>query len=258
MAQTQKMKTAENIISYKGKKKIICLTSYNYLFAKLVDETGLVDIILVGDSMNEVLFGERNTTTIPLDIMIWCARSVRKAVKNSMVVFDMPFGTFYTKEIALQNVVKVIKETDVDAVKIEGGKDKAEIIEAITQIGIPVMGHVGLLPQRVRFSGYKKQGKTEESAKAISEDAKAVEGAGAFSVVLEAVEENLAERITKTLKIPTIGIASGEKCDGKIAVLEDIVGLTQPPPKHVKQYENLAEKIINAVIKYAKENGEVK
>lgn len=249
------MRTTENIVSYKGKKKIICLTAYNYLFAKLIDQTELVDIILVGDSMNEVLFGERNTTTISLDVMIWCARSVRKAVKNSMVVFDMPFGTFHTKDAALQNVVRIIKETDVDAVKIEGGKDKTEIIDAIVKIGIPVMGHIGLLPQRVRITGYRKQGKTEESAKSIIDDAKAVEEAGAFSVVLEAVDEKLAEKITQSIKIPTIGIASGEKCDGKIAVLEDILGITQPPPKHIKPYDNLAERIIEAVKKYATENG---
>lgn len=245
------MKTAEDIVSYKGKKKIICLTSYNYLFAKLVDETQLVDIILVGDSMNEVLFGERNTTTISFDVMIWCARSVRKAVKNAMVVFDMPFGTFYTKEAALKNAIRVIKETDVDAVKIEGGKDKADIIESLVRNGVPVMGHVGLLPQRVRITGYKKQGKTEESASVIFSDAKSVEEAGAFSVVLEAVEEKLAESITKELKIPTIGIASGESCDGKIAVLEDILGLTHPPPKHIKPYDNFAERVRQAVLRYA-------
>ncbi len=251
MAQTKNMITALDILSYKNKKKIICITAYNYLFAKLVDEVGLVDIILVGDSMNEVLFGERNTTTIPLDVMIWCARSVRKAVKNSMVVFDMPFGTFYTKEVAMENVVKIIKETDVDAVKIEGGKDKAEIIEAIVKMGIPVMGHIGLLPQRVRITGYKKQGKTEESASIITEDAVAVENGGAFSVVLEAVDENLAEKITQRLSIPTIGIASGKKCDGKIAVLEDILGLSLNTPKHIRSYDKVAERVIEAVKRYA-------
>ena len=247
------MKTAQDIINLKGKKKIICLTSYTYLFAKIVDETGLVDVILVGDSMNEVLFGERNTTTIPLDIMIWCARSVRKAVKNAIVVFDMPFGTFHTPEKALESVLKIVKECDPDAVKLEGGKNMAETINNIVNMGIPVMGHVGLLPQRVRITGYKKQGKTEESAKEIFEDAKAVEESGAFSVVLESVEDNLAKKITETLKIPTIGIASGEFCDGKIAVLEDILGLTQPPPKHIKPYDNLAQRIYEAVLKFAKD-----
>ncbi len=247
--------TAEKICSLKGVRRINCLTAYNYLFAKIIDETGLIDIILVGDSMNEVIFGERNTTTIPLDIMIWCAKSVRRAVKNAMVVFDMPFGTFYSKEEALKNVVKIIKETDVDAVKIEGGKDKADIIKEIVNMGIPVMGHVGLLPQRVRITGYKKQGKTEESVKLIFEDSKAVEEAGAFSVVLEGIEENLAGRITRELKIPTIGIASGPMCDGKIAVLEDILGLTQPTPKHIKPYDNLALRIKEIVKKYASENG---
>ncbi|GBD02884.1 3-methyl-2-oxobutanoate hydroxymethyltransferase [bacterium HR19] len=245
------MRTAQEIVNLKGKKKIICLTSYSYLFAKIVDETGLVDVILVGDSMNEVWFGERNTTTIPLDVMIWCARSVRKAVKNAMVVFDMPFGTFWSKEVALKNVVKIVKEADPDAVKIEGGKDVSEIIREIVKIGVPVMGHIGLLPQRARITGYKKQGKEEESAKRIFEDALSVEESGAFSVVLESVETELAKKITQSLKIPTIGIASGPYCDGKIAVLEDIVGLTQPPPKHVKPYDNLAEKIYNAVVKYA-------
>ncbi len=245
------MRTAQEIVNLKGKKKIICLTSYSYLFAKIVDETGLVDVILVGDSMNEVWFGERNTTTIPLDVMIWCARSVRKAVKNAMVVFDMPFGTFWSKEVALKNVVKIVKEADPDAVKIEGGKDVSEIIKEIVKIGVPVMGHIGLLPQRARITGYKKQGKEEESAKRIFEDALCVEESGAFSVVLESVESELAKKITQSIKIPTIGIASGPYCDGKIAVLEDIVGLTQPPPKHIKPYDNLAEKIYNAVIKYA-------
>ncbi len=249
------MRTATDIVKLKGQKKIIALTSYTYLFAKIVDELSVVDIILVGDSMSQVLFGERTTATIPLDIMIWCAKSVRKAVKNAMLVFDMPFGTFYSKEVALQNVIKVVKETDVDAVKIEGGSEKEEIISEIVELGVPVMGHIGLLPQKVRISGYKKQGKTEDSAKKILEDARAVEQAGAFTVVLEAVEENLSERITKELKIPTIGIASGDKCDGKIAVLEDIVGLTQPPPKHIKPYDNLAQKIKEIVINYAKENG---
>lgn len=249
------MRTAEEIKALKGKKKIICLTSYSYLFAKIVDETGLVDIILVGDSMNEVWFGERTTNTIPLEVMMWCARSVRKAVKNAFVVFDMPFGTFHSKDVALKSVVEIIKYTDVDAVKLEGGEDKAETIEGIVKMGIPVMGHIGLLPQRVRITGYKKQGRTEESAIMIERDAEAVESAGVFSVVLEAVEEKLAEKITKTLSIPTIGIASGNSCDGKIAVLEDIVGLTQPPPKHIKQYDNLAQRIYEAVVKYAQENG---
>jgi len=120
-------------------------------------------------------------------------------------------------------------------------------------MGIPVMGHVGLLPQKVRITGYKKQGKTEQSAKEIFEDAKAVEESGAFSVVLESVEENLAKKITESLKIPTIGIASGEFCDGKIAVLEDIIGLTQPPPKHIKPYDNIAQRIYEAVVKFAKD-----
>lgn len=247
------MKTVQNIVSLKGERKIICLTSYTYLFAKIVDETGLVDIILVGDSMNEVLFGERTTTTIPLDVMIWCARSVRKAVKNAFLVFDMPFGTFHTEKVALDSVVKVVKECDPDAVKIEGGKNMAEIIKKIVNMGIPVMGHVGLLPQKVRITGYKKQGKTEQSAKEIFEDAKAVEESGAFSVVLESVEENLAKKITESLKIPTIGIASGEFCDGKIAVLEDIIGLTQPPPKHIKPYDNIAQRIYEAIVKFAKD-----
>ena len=249
------MKTAQDIKALKGKRKIICLTSYSYLFAKIVDETGLVDLILVGDSMNEVWFGERTTNTIPLEVMLWCARSVRKAVKNALVVFDMPFGTFHSKDVALNSVVQIIKQTDVDAVKLEGGEEKAEIIREIVEMGIPVMGHVGLLPQRARITGYRKQGKTEESARKLYIDAKAVESAGAFSVVLEAVEEKLAEKITQDVSIPTIGIASGDSCDGKIAVLEDIVGLTQPPPKHIKPYDNLAEKIYEAVVKFAKENG---
>lgn len=247
------MKTAQDIKSLKGKRKIICLTSYSYLFAKIVDETGLVDLILVGDSMNEVWFGERTTNTIPLEVMLWCARSVRKAVKNALVVFDMPFGTFHSKEVALDSIVKIIKQTDVDAVKLEGGEEKAEIIREIVGMGIPVMGHVGLLPQKSRITGYRKQGKTEESARKVYIDAKAVEEAGAFSIVLEAVEEKLAEKITRDISIPTIGIASGNSCDGKIAVLEDIVGLTQPPPKHVKQYDKLAEKIYEAVVKFAKD-----
>ena len=234
-------------------QKIVAITSYNFLTAKLVHE--YVDIILVGDSISQVLFGENSTLSIPFEVMLYCAKSVRKAVKNSMLVFDMPFGSYQiSKEDARKNIVKVMKETGADAVKMEGGLEISELVKEITNIGVPVMGHIGMLPQSVKkYGGYKIQGRDEQTAEKIFRDAKELEKSGVFSIVLEALPYSLAKRITEEIKIPTIGIGAGPYCDGQIIVLEDIIGLTDTPPSFVRRYENLSEKIKNAVSEFSKD-----
>src|SRR5256885_5215775 len=233
-------------------KKIVCLTAYDYPTARLLDEAG-VDVILVGDSLAMVALGHDSTLPVTLDEMLHHARAVRRGVRRALLVADMPFGSYHAETAeSLRNAVRFIKEAGVEAVKVEGGERRLELIARLTEAEIPVMGHVGLTPQSVNaLGGYRVQGKTADAAEQLLRDAHAVEASGAFAVVLEAVPRELAAQITKELRIPTIGIGAGPDCDGQILVVHDLLGLTfDHTPKFARQYANIGEIISNAVRQY--------
>ncbi|MEN3044722.1 MAG: 3-methyl-2-oxobutanoate hydroxymethyltransferase [Candidatus Hydrothermales bacterium] len=243
--------TTHDIIFKKGKEKIVALTCYDYQMAKIEDEIG-IDIILIGDSVANVLLGYDNTLRIGMEEMIVFVKAVARGVKRALLVGDMPFLSFQiSKEEAMKNAGLFIR-AGCDAVKIEGGEESVEVIEFLIRNGIPVMGHIGLTPQWIlRMGGYRVQGKTEESILKIKKDAKLLEEAGVFSIVLEGMKEDLAKEITESLKIPTIGIGAGRFCDGQILVVWDILGYTeQPYPKFVRKYDNLRERIRGSLEKF--------
>ena len=232
--------------------KITCLTAYDYSTARLLDEAG-VDVILVGDSLGMVVLGYDSTLPVTLEEMLHHARAVRRGTKRALLVVDMPFGSYHSDTAeSLRNAVRFVKEAGAEAVKVEGGERRLELIARLTEAEIPVMGHVGLTPQSVNaLGGYRVQGKTVDSAEQLLRDARAVEVAGAFSVVLEAVPRELAAQITRELRIPTIGIGAGPDCDGQILVVHDLLGLTfDQTPKFARQYANLGEAISSAVRQY--------
>lgn len=236
-------------------EKISCLTAYDYPTARLLDEAG-VDVILVGDSLSMVVLGHESTLPVTLEDMLHHTRAVRRGVRRSLVVSDMPFGSYHTDTSeSLRNAVRFVKEAGAEAVKVEGGERRLELIARLTEAEIPVMGHVGLTPQSVNaLGGYRVQGKTRDAAEHLIRDARAVEAAGAFAVVLEAVPRELAAQITRELRIPTIGIGAGPDCDGQILVLHDILGLTfQPVPKFARQYANVGRIISDAVRGYCED-----
>jgi 3-methyl-2-oxobutanoate hydroxymethyltransferase len=234
------------------KKKITCLTAYDYPTARLMDEAG-VDVVLVGDSVAMVVLGYESTLPLTMEESLHHTKAVRRGVKRALLVADMPFGT-YQGDVneALKNAVRFVKEAGAEAVKVEGGERRLEVIARLTEAEIPVMGHVGLTPQSVNaMGGYRVQGKTERAAEQLLRDARAVEAAGAFSIVLEGIPRELAAEITRSVRIPTIGIGAGPDCDGQILVLHDLLGLTfQEPPKFARQYANVGEVISQAVREY--------
>ncbi len=235
--------------------KIVCLTAYDYPTARLLDEAG-VDVILVGDSVAMVALGYDSTLPVTLDEMIHHARAVRRGTKHALLVADMPFGSYHSDTAeSLRNAVRFVKEAGVEAVKVEGGERRLELIARLTEAEIPVMGHIGLTPQCVNaLGGYRVQGKTTDSAEQLLRDARAVEAAGAFAVVLEAVPRELAAQITRELRIPTIGIGAGPDCDGQILVVHDLLGLTfDQTPKFARKYANVGEIISNAVRGYCED-----
>lgn len=236
-------------------RKITMLTAYDYPSARIVDEAGL-DAILVGDSLGMVVQGLENTLPVTMDEMIYHTKMVARAVKNAMVIGDMPFMSYQISlPEAVRNAGRFLKEAGASAVKMEGGAEVADHIRALTKSDIPVMAHIGLTPQSVhRMGGYKVQGKTEKAAKKLIEDAHIIEDAGAFSLLLEAIPMNLAKRITEELSIPTIGIGAGPHCDGQILVLHDVIGLFERfVPKFVKQYANMKDDILKSVKLYREE-----
>ena len=235
-----------------SEKKITALTAYDFSFAKLLDNTE-IDILLVGDSLGMVSQGHENTLSVTLEDVLYHTRSVKRGANRALVVADMPFMSYQVSlEQAVTNAGRLIQEGHAAAVKLEGGKRMADRVHAITQAGIPVMGHVGLTPQSVhQFGGYKIQGKTFLDSKQIKQDAKDLQKAGAFSIVLEGMPEELASEITQDLEIPTIGIGAGAKCDGQILVIHDLLGLNPDfSPKFVKHYAQLADVIQNAVSEF--------
>ena len=238
-----------NIIRKKNKVPITCLTAYSKTVAKIADK--YCDIILVGDSLGMVLYGMSSTREVKLSTMILHGRTVKKFTKKSLIVVDMPYRTYLNKSTALENAKKLIRETNCDAVKLEGGKKISPIIKFLVNKNIPVMGHIGLLPQTSR--NFKFKGKNNSEQKLIYDDAISIAKSGAFAIVIECVVENLAKKITKTIKIPTIGIGASKYCDGQILVTDDILGFSDLSPKFVKKYSNLKKIIETSIDKYAKD-----
>ena len=248
--------TAATFAAAKAKgEKLSMLTAYDYSTAKLEDESG-INGILVGDSLGNVVLGYEDTVSVTMEDMIHHGAAVARGAKNALVVVDMPFMSYeVTVEEAVRNAGRLMKEGRAGAVKLEGGVRVAEQIRAIVKAGIPVMGHIGLTPQSINvFGGFKVQGKSEEAARALLADAKAVEEAGAFAVVIEAVPAALAQMITDTVSIPTIGIGAGAGCDGQILVYQDMLGMFSDfTPKFVKRYANVGEVMRDAFANYAAE-----
>ena len=239
----------KKILMKKSITPIICLTAYTKTIAKIADK--YCDIILVGDSLGMVLYGMKTTKEVKIETMISHARTVKNFAKKSLVIFDMPYKTYNNKSIAYKNAKKVMKLTKCDAIKLEGGKEMANTIKYLTKKGIPVIGHVGLLPQT--SSNFKVKGKNFTQEKKIFEDALAISNSGVFAIIVECVVENLAKRITKNVAIPTIGIGASKYCDGQILVTEDILGLSGFHPKFVKQYANLSKLAEKSIKNYAKD-----
>jgi len=256
VADERKPVTVHELVSMKQRgDRIVVLTCYDALFARLLEAAG-VDVLLVGDSVNQVLAGADSTLSATLDQMIYHTRIVRRGATRAMVVCDMPFLTYQvSREDAIRNAGRVMQQTGCHAVKLEGGAPIAETARALVEIGIPVMGHLGLTPQSVHaLGGYRVQGRDEQSAERLKADAAALEQAGVFAIVLELVPAPLASQITKALTIPTIGIGAGPACDGQVLVLPDMLGLNEQfTAKFVKRYAALAEDVREAVTLYAAE-----
>jgi 3-methyl-2-oxobutanoate hydroxymethyltransferase len=249
----RKSEAAENSLS--NPKKITCLTAYDYPTARLLDEAG-VDVLLVGDSLSMVMLGYESTLPVTIEEMLLLTRAVKRGVKRALVVADMPYGSYHGDlGESVRNAVRFVKEAGAEAVKVEGGERRLELIARLTEAEIPVMGHVGLTPQSVNaLGGFRVQGKTVDAAEQVLRDARAVEAAGAFAVVLEAMPRELAAQITQELRIPTIGIGAGPDCDGQILVFHDLVGMTfGKTPKFARRYANVGEMIAKAAREYCKD-----
>jgi 3-methyl-2-oxobutanoate hydroxymethyltransferase len=248
--------TTKSLVLLKKKQiKISALTAYDYITAKLLDEAG-IDILLVGDSLSNVFQGNETTLPVTMDEMIYHTKAVAKGVRRAMIVVDMPFMSYQLNiDEAFRNAGRIMKETPAGAVKLEGGKRIAETIRKITEYGLPVMAHIGLMPQSIHhYGGYSERGKTEQEAHEIIEDAKIIEDAGAFAVVLEKIPATLAKEVSSSITIPTIGIGAGVNCDGQILVTPDMLGLnTDFHPRFVRNYSSLAKEINKAVKAYIKD-----
>jgi 3-methyl-2-oxobutanoate hydroxymethyltransferase len=237
------------------KEKIVMLTAYDYPTAKLVDEAG-IPLILVGDTLGEVILGYESTIPVTMDDMIHHTKAVVRGTKQAMVIGDMPFMTYHTNiSDALRNAARFIQEGGAQAIKLEGGVTVAETVKRIVECGIPVMGHIGLTVQSIhQLGGHKVQGKTPEAAERLLKDAQALEQAGAFAIVLETIPAPLSKLITQKISIPTIGIGAGPDCDGQVLVINDLLGLFSDfVPKHAKQYAKLAGIIKTAITDYITE-----
>jgi len=244
------MKKIKDIIKKKNKSKIVCLTAYSKNIAEEVDK--YVDIVLVGDSLGSVLYNYSTTRKVTLTEMINHSKSVRLGVKKSLMVVDMPFKTFTSKNIALKNAKKIIKETKCDAVKLEGGKKIIKQVKFLIKNKIPVMGHLGLLPQSVKGQ-FRSKGKTTREINQLMSDALLLQKSGVFAIVLECVKTPIAKQITNDLKIPTIGIGSSVHCDGQVLVTDDLIGLNQTNIKFVKKFLNVKKYINSGLRKFALE-----
>ena len=236
--------TIRKILKKKNKTPIVCLSAYSKAIAQIADK--YCDIILVGDSLGMVLYGMKTTREVEIETMILHAKTVKDFTRKSLVVFDMPYKTYSNKFIAYKNAEKVMKSTKCDAVKLEGGKKIVNIIKYLTKKGIPVMGHIGLLPQSSKV--FKLKGKNLIQKKQILQDAMALSNSGVFAIVIECVVESLAKKITNSVSVPTIGIGASKYCDGQILVTDDMIGLSNFRPRFVKKYSNV-KKIIEKSVK---------
>ena len=243
------MNKIKKILDKKNKSKVICLTAYSKNIALILDK--YCDLVLVGDSLGSVLYNYKSTKEVTLETMINHSKSVRLGVKKSLMVVDMPFNTYRNSKEALKNAKLVMKKTKCDAVKLEGGKKIIPMVKNLVKNNIPVMGHLGILPQTEKKFTFK--GKKLIERNRIFNDAKLLEAAGIFSVVLECVETNLAKKISSHIKIPTIGIGSSVNCDGQVLVIDDLIGLSESKFRFVKKYANTSQFIENAVKKYKSE-----
>ena len=237
----------------KNGEKISMLTAYDYTLAKIVDEGG-VDVILVGDSASNVIAGHETTLPITLDQMIYHASSVIRAVERALVVVDLPFGTYQSdSQAALESAIRIMKESGSHAVKLEGGKEIKDSIKRIIKAGIPVMGHLGLTPQSIyKFGTYTVRAKEEKEANQLISDAKLLEKIGCFAIVLEKIPSELAEKVAKEVNIPIIGIGAGNKVDGQVLVLHDLIGMTKEfNPRFLRRYMNLHDEMINAISSFS-------
>ena len=238
-----------DLIKKKNKSKIVSLTAYSKNVASIIDK--YCDIVLVGDSLGSVLYNFSSTKKVTLDMMIEHSKSVRMGIKRSLMVVDMPYGTYKNPNEALKNAKKIISKTKCDAIKLEGGKKVVQIIKTLIKNKIPVMGHLGVLPQSATSFRFKGKEKTER--KIILRDSKLLEEAGVFSIVLECVESSLAKEVTKTINIPTIGIGASVHCDGQVLVTDDLIGLNKIKVRFVKRYSNIEKQINDAVLKFKKD-----
>jgi len=241
--------TIKNILEKKGKEPITCLTAYSKPMAEIIDK--YCDIILVGDSVGMVLYGMKTTREVKIETLILHGKAVKNSAKRSFVVFDMPHKTYSNKFIAYKNVKKVMKSTKCDAVKLEGGRKIVNIIKYLTKKGIPVMGHIGLLPQSSKV--FKLKGKNLIQKKQILQDALALSNSGVFAIVIECVVESLAKKITNSVSVPTIGIGASKYCDGQILVTDDMIGLSDFSPRFVKRYSNVRRIIEKSVKNYCRD-----
>jgi 3-methyl-2-oxobutanoate hydroxymethyltransferase len=236
-------------------ERLVCLTAYDYTMARIVDEAG-IDIILVGDSIGNTMLGYGNTVPVTLDEIVMHTRAVRRGVQRALLVADMPYGSFHTgADEAVHNALRLIKDGAAEAVKLEGGRKRADLVKRLVDEEIPVMGHIGLTPQSVNMlGGYRVQGKTAETARALLDDAKALEDAGAFAIVLEVVPREIAKLITESVRVPTIGIGAGAHCDIQVLVIHDLLGLSFGKlARFVRQYADLKETMTEAISRYAED-----
>ena len=234
-------------------EKISMLTSYDYTTAGIVDKSG-IDVILVGDSASNIMAGHETTLPITLDQMIYHASSVIRAVERALVVIDLPFGTYQSdSQAALESAIRIMKESGSHAVKLEGGKEIKDSIKRIIKAGIPVMGHLGLTPQSIyKFGTYTVRAKEEKEANQLISDAKLLEKIGCFAIVLEKIPSDLAEKVAKEVNIPIIGIGAGNKVDGQVLVLHDLIGMTKEfNPRFLRRYMNLHDEMINAISSFS-------
>jgi 3-methyl-2-oxobutanoate hydroxymethyltransferase len=256
MSPQQTAVTTRDFLAFKqAGRRIVCVTAYDALFGRLVDEAG-VDCVLVGDSLNQVIAGQPSTLSATLDQMVYHGAMVRRGVRRALLVVDMPFLTYQvSREDAIRNCGRVMQQTGAQAVKLEGGVAVADTVRALVEVGIPVMGHVGLTPQSVHaLGGYRVQGRDGAGAERLEADVRALESAGAFAIVLELVPAALAARLSRALAVPTVGIGAGPGCDGQVLVLPDLLGLNDVfAPKFLKRYADLADAVRGAVGSFADE-----
>lgn len=233
-------------------EKLVCLTAYDYPTARIVDEAG-VDMILVGDSMGNVIHGYGNTIPVTLEEVLSATKAVKRGSSRALIIADMPYGSYHTGDNkAVRNALKLMKYGGAEAVKLEGGRNRVDLVKRLVDEEIPVMAHIGLTPQSVhKLGGYRVQGKTTEDAQRLIEDAKLLEDAGAFAIVLELVPREVAEMVTNELTISTVGIGAGLQCDIQVLVLHDLIGFTfGRQPRFVRQYANVSEVITNAITEW--------